>query len=92
MKAVILKSSAKLAFTALMFAIALALVAAAASTHRAAPLFFMWIPLLGVPWILARPESEAERATRTQSVEEPTISHEGADSPPAADGPAEPQA
>jgi hypothetical protein len=79
---VILTSSAKLALTALMFAVALALVAVAASTHNAAPLFFMWIPLLGVPWILARPESEAERATRAQ----------GAEEPPATDGAAEPQA
>jgi hypothetical protein len=51
--------TAKLAYTALLFAIALGLLGAAAATHSAVPLFFMWLPLLGVMWILARPERGA---------------------------------
>jgi hypothetical protein len=47
----------KLAYTALLFAGALGLLAVAAATHSAIPLFFMWLPLLGVPWVLARPET-----------------------------------
>ena len=56
----ILRPRAKLALVALMFLIALALVGAAAATHKAGPLFFMWIPLLAVAWLLARPETPQE--------------------------------
>jgi hypothetical protein len=47
--------TAKLVLTALMFAVALGLVAMAAATKSAIPLFFMWAPLFAVPWVLARP-------------------------------------
>jgi hypothetical protein len=46
----------KLAFTAVLFAAATALLAVSVATKSAGPLFAMWIPLLAVPWILARPE------------------------------------
>ncbi len=47
--------TAKLVLTALMFAVALGLLAVAAATKSAIPLFFMWAPLFAVPWLLARP-------------------------------------
>jgi hypothetical protein len=47
--------TAKLASTALLFAVALGILALAAATHSAVPLFFMWLPLLGVPLVLVRP-------------------------------------
>jgi hypothetical protein len=47
--------TAKLALTALMFAVALGLLAVAAATKSAIPLFFMWAPLFAVPWVLVRP-------------------------------------
>lgn len=52
----------KLALTALLFAIATALLAVSAATNSAGSLFAMWIPLLAVPWILVRsePGDEAE--------------------------------
>jgi hypothetical protein len=46
---------AKLVSVAGLFAVALALLALAAATHSAVPLFFMWLPLLAVPWVLVRP-------------------------------------
>jgi hypothetical protein len=52
----------KLAYMALLFAIALGLLALTAATHSAVPLFFMWLPLLGVPWVLSRPEPGASTA------------------------------
>jgi hypothetical protein len=48
--------TAKLASTAVLFALALGLLAITAATHSAIPLFFMWAPLLSVPWVLSRPE------------------------------------
>lgn len=48
--------SAKLVSTAVLFAVTPGLLALAAATHSAVPLFFMWVPLLAVPWILVRPE------------------------------------
>src|SRR6266508_5934285 len=50
-----LTATAKLVLTALMFAVALGLLAVAAATKSAIPLFFMWAPLFAVPWLLARP-------------------------------------
>jgi len=47
--------TAKLVLIALMFAMALGLLAVAAATKSAIPLFFMWAPLFAVPWILVRP-------------------------------------
>jgi hypothetical protein len=47
--------TAKLALTALMFAVALGLLAVAAATKSAIPLFSMWAPLFAVPWVLVRP-------------------------------------
>lgn len=46
----------KLLLTAVLFAAALVLVAISAATRSPGPLFAMWIPLLAVPWVLARPE------------------------------------
>jgi hypothetical protein len=53
----------KLAYTTLLFALALGLLAISAATHSAVPLFFMWLPLLGVPWVLARPDPGASPST-----------------------------
>lgn len=47
--------TAKLVATGVMFAAALGLLAVAAATKSAIPLFFMWLPLLAVPWLLVRP-------------------------------------
>src|SRR2546422_11242164 len=47
--------TAKLVLTALMFAVALGLLAVAAASKSAIPIFFMWAPLLAVPWLLVRP-------------------------------------
>ena len=54
--------SAKLVLTAAMFAVALVLLAVAASTKSAIPLFFMWAPFLAVMWILAQPGPDGEPA------------------------------
>jgi hypothetical protein len=51
-----MSGSARLAYTALLFAVALGLLGLTTATHSAVPLFFMWLPLLGVPWVLTRPE------------------------------------
>jgi hypothetical protein len=51
----VMTGTAKLVATALMFAVALGLLAVAAATKSAIPLFFMWVPLLAVPWLLVRP-------------------------------------
>jgi hypothetical protein len=51
----------KLGVTALCFALALGLVAAAAATRSSAPLFAAWVPLLVVPWALSRPEPGRDR-------------------------------
>jgi hypothetical protein len=51
--------SAKLISVAGLFAVALGLLALADATHSAVPLFFMWLPLLAVPWVLVRPEPGA---------------------------------
>lgn len=48
--------TARLAYTVLLFVVALGLLGVTTATHSAVPLFFMWLPLLGVPWILTRPE------------------------------------
>jgi hypothetical protein len=51
--------TARLAYTALLFLVALGLLGLTTGTHSAVPLFFMWLPLLGVPWVLTRPEPGA---------------------------------
>ena len=53
----------KLGLVALMFAVALGLVGLAAATHKAYPLFFVWLPLIAVPWILASMEPGAGQTT-----------------------------
>jgi hypothetical protein len=50
----------KLAFTAVLFAAATGLLIISVATKSTGPLFAMWIPLLAVPWILARPEPADE--------------------------------
>lgn len=59
--------TAKLAATAVLFAVALGILALAAATHSAVPLFFMWLPLLGVPVVLVRPEPDSPPATAPQT-------------------------
>lgn len=66
----------KLAFTAALFAVAVALVVASAATKRVAPLFVAWLPLVAVAWILTRPE-----------LGEPTPERDPSE-PEAGDGPA----
>ena len=75
--------TARLAYTALLFAVALGLLGLTTATHSAVPLFFMWLPLLGVMWILARPEPGALPSTgassqstdRDEGDQEPTPGH-----------------
>jgi hypothetical protein len=62
--------SAKLVSLTLLFAVALGLLALAAATHSAVPLFFMWLPLLAVPWILVRPEPARPTASPPPAAEE----------------------
>jgi hypothetical protein len=47
-------STTKLGFVAVLFALALGLLTVATAIHSAVPLFFMWLPLLAVPWVLTR--------------------------------------
>ena len=79
----ILKPGAKLGLTALLLALAMVPLVLAASTRSADPLFFMWIPLLGVPWVLTRPESRDERIRPPAVQVEPTPAPED----PAPDAP-----
>lgn len=51
-----MSGSAKVAATAGLFALALFTVVISAITHRGIPLFFAWIPLIGVGWVLTRPD------------------------------------
>jgi hypothetical protein len=62
--------STKLVSVALLFAVALGLLALAAATHSAVPLFFMWLPLLAVPWILVRPEPAGPTPSPPPAAEE----------------------
>jgi hypothetical protein len=50
----------KLALTAVMFVIALGMLALAAVTKVTAPLFAAWAPLLVVPYVLTRREPGEE--------------------------------
>jgi hypothetical protein len=52
----------KLALTAVLFAVAVGIVAIAAATKRAEPLFAAWIPLIGLAWVLAQPPPGERRA------------------------------
>jgi hypothetical protein len=55
-----MSGSAKVAATAALFALAVATVVISAATHRSLPLFFAWLPLIGVGWVLTRPEPGAD--------------------------------
>ncbi len=61
--------SRRLAGTATLFAVALVFLAIAAATHEVWPLFVGWIPLLGVPWLLTRPEADAGAAAEPEADE-----------------------
>jgi hypothetical protein len=50
-----LTPSAKLRTTVALFAVALVLFLLTVVTHTSAPLFVAWLPLLGVAWVLSRP-------------------------------------
>jgi hypothetical protein len=50
-----LTPSAKLRTTVALFAVALLLSLVTVVTHTSAPLFVAWLPLLGVAWVLSRP-------------------------------------
>ena len=53
----------KLALTAVLFAVAVGIVAIAAATKHAEPLFAAWLPLIGLAWVLAkRPPGEGRSA------------------------------
>ena len=69
--------TAKLAGTALLFAVTFGLLAMSAATHSAIPLFFVWIPLLVVPWVLARPEPGVTQSALTPETTEPQPVPEG---------------
>jgi hypothetical protein len=83
---VILKPGAKLALTVVLFLVAVGTVVVSASIHEAGPLFFAWVPLLGVAWVLTRPEepAPAEPPAEVQA-SEPVVTSpvEGAGSPAA---------
>jgi hypothetical protein len=51
-----MSGSAKVAATAGLFVLAVATVVIAAATHSSISLFFAWLPLVGVGWVLTRPE------------------------------------
>jgi len=55
-----MSGSAKVAATAGLFVLAVATVVISAATHRALPLFFAWLPLIGVGWVLTRAEPGAD--------------------------------
>jgi hypothetical protein len=44
----------KLAYTAALFAVAIALVALTAALHTYGPLFGAWVPLVACAWVLSR--------------------------------------
>jgi hypothetical protein len=47
----------RLALTAALFALALVFLVVSIFTHSAIPLFFMWVPLVAVPFlVLGRPD------------------------------------
>jgi hypothetical protein len=46
----------KLVLTLVLFGVALVILAFTGTTHSPVPLFFIWIPLLTVPYVLTRPE------------------------------------
>jgi hypothetical protein len=54
---VTLTGSAKVLLTAALFAVAIGIVVLTAAIHRSWPLFVAWLPLIGVGWVLTRPES-----------------------------------
>jgi hypothetical protein len=80
----------RLGGTAVLFAIALVLFVVAAVTHEAWPLFVAWAPLIGVPWLLTRPEAGSTKAA-TVDPSEPPEADAAPDAPPASAG-AEPNA
>jgi hypothetical protein len=51
-----MNATRKMALTALLFLVAIALVGVASAVQTTWPLFVTWIPLLTVPWVLTRPE------------------------------------
>jgi hypothetical protein len=82
---VILTGTRKLAFTAALFAVAIATVAVAAVTRTYAPLFFTIIPLVLVAWVLSRDEPGEERD------EDPDLAATGSAEAPTADTGTDPQ-
>jgi len=56
----VVSGSMKAIATAGLFVLALATVVLSAATHRGLPLFFAWAPLVGVGWVLTRPETRVE--------------------------------
>jgi hypothetical protein len=54
-----MSGSAKVSITVGLLVVALATVVIAAATHVSVALFFGWIPLVGVGWVLTRPEPPA---------------------------------
>jgi hypothetical protein len=68
--------SAKLAWTAILFAVTLAIVVAAVATKSAWPLFAAWLPLIAVARILAQPPPGVNRGTP------PAMAVEELDAPP----------
>lgn len=64
----------RLGLTAALFAGALVFLVVAISTHSAVPLFVMWVPLLAVPLVLARPD----RSLRRRQAGEPPESNRDA--------------
>ena len=46
----------KLLLTVALFVVALVILFVTGTTHSVVPLFFIWIPLLTVPYVLTRPE------------------------------------
>jgi hypothetical protein len=62
-----MSGNAKLAATAILFAIATGLVALAAALHTIAPVFVAWLPLVTVAWVLTREAAESTPAPREET-------------------------
>jgi hypothetical protein len=77
-----MSGSTKVAATAALFLVAVATVALSVMTHRSLPLFFAWVPLIGVGWVLTRPEPAGEALP--QGTEETSEANPPA-GPPSAD-------
>jgi hypothetical protein len=91
----------KLLFTVILFALAVAVLGVASTTHKAGWLFLAWAPLLAVAWVLTRPEPGMEwpasaaqadaTATGGEEPDEAPLPEVAFDEEPASASPTEPE-